>query len=254
MTGGSPSSKNGESTQQIIEPLISIIIAPNNKNFNDIVNEDSRNFEFDENNLFSHNRYNGYDRWESGTRVNYGIRYSLYAGKVSAIATLGQSFRLQSSETFPVGSGFEGKSSDFVGRLDLILGDYIDYVHRFRLDKNSFSLRRNEMILSGGTKKIRASIRYLDLDRDSTDLLNTELENNKELGLGLRYLFKDQWTIHGSWVHDLLKKDTISYDAGIKFKNECLEFGLSFEKRLTSDRDITPSSTFHLRLVLKNLG
>ncbi|MBL4800604.1 MAG: LPS-assembly protein LptD [Emcibacter sp.] len=249
-----PFIKNGATTQQIIEPLVSIIFAPNNKNSDDIVNEDSRNFEFDENNLFSHNRYNGYDRWESGTRVNYGIRYSLYAGDISAIATIGQSFRLQSSETFPVGSGFAGKSSDFVGRLDLILGDYIDYVHRFRLDKNSLRLRRNEMILSGGTKQIRASIRYLDLDRDSEDLLNTELENSKELGIGLQYLFKDQWVVHGSWVHDLLKKDTISYDAGIKFKNECLEFGLGFEKRLTSDRDITPSSTFHLRLVLKHLG
>ena len=249
-----PFIKNGESTQQIIEPLVSIIIAPNNKNSDDIVNEDSRNFEFDENNLFSHNRYNGYDRWESGTRVNYGIRYSLYAGDISAVATIGQSFRFQSSETFPIGSGFEGKSSDFVGRLDLIIGDYIDYVHRFRLDKSSLRLRRNEMILSGGTKKIRASIRYLDLDRNSADLINTELENSKELGLGLQYLFKDQWAVHGSLVHDLLKKDTISYDAGIKFKNECLEFGLSFEKRLTSDRDITPSTTFHLRLILKHLG
>ena len=249
-----PFIKNGEATQQIIEPLISIIVAPNNQNSNDILNEDSRNFEFDENNLFSHNRYNGYDRWESGTRVNYGVRYSLYSGQTSVIATIGQSFRFQSSETFPVGSGYEGKSSDFVGRLDLIFGDYLDYIHRFRLDKNSLRLRRNEMILSGGTKKFRASMRYLDLDRDAADLRNTELENSKELGTGLQVYVNDRWTLHGSWVRDLLKKDTISYDAGIRFKNECLEFGIRYEKRLTTDRDITPSSSFHLRLVLKHLG
>ncbi|VAW07428.1 LPS-assembly protein LptD @ Organic solvent tolerance protein precursor [hydrothermal vent metagenome] len=249
-----PFIKNGQSSQQVIEPLVSIIIAPNNKNSTDIVNEDSRNFDFDENSLFSHNRYNGYDRWEAGTRINYGIRYSLYSGNTSVIATIGQSFRLQSSETFPIGSGYEGKSSDFVGRLDLIFGDYLDYVHRFRLDKNSLNLRRNEMILSGGTKKIRASVRYLDLDRGLTDLSNTELANSKEIGTGLKYYVNDQWTIHGSWVHDILKNDTISYDAGIRFKNECLEFGLRYEKRLTTDRDITPSSTFHLRLVLKHLG
>lgn len=249
-----PFIKNGASTQQVIEPLVSIIFAPTNKNTTDIVNEDSRNFEFDENNLFSHDRYNGYDKWESGTRVNYGVRYSLYSQRATVIATLGQSFRFQSSETFPVGSGYEGKSSDFVGRLDLTIGDYIDYVHRFRLDKNSLSLRRNEMILSGGTKKIRVSVRFLDLDRATTDLTNTELENSKEIGTGFQFHATDRWTLHGSWVHDLLKNDTISYDAGIKFKNECLEFGLGFERRLTSDRDITPSSTFHLRLVLKHLG
>ncbi len=249
-----PFIKNGETSQQVIEPLVSIIVAPYDKNSTDITNEDSRNFEFDENNLFSHNRYNGYDRWEAGTRVNYGLRYSLYAGQTRLIAMLGQSFRLQSSETFPVGSGYEGKSSDFVGRLDLTFGDYIDYVHRFRLDKNSLSLRRNEMILSGGSKNIRASIRYLDLDREATDLSNTELENRKEMGTSLQYKIDQRWTLHGSWVHDLLKKDTISYDAGVIYKDECLEFGLRYEKRLTTDRDITPSSTFHFKLVLKNLG
>ncbi|PCI44919.1 MAG: hypothetical protein COB49_10620 [Alphaproteobacteria bacterium] len=249
-----PFIKNGASTQQIIEPLVSLIVAPNNKNSDSIVNEDSRNFEFDENNLFSHDRYNGYDKWESGTRVTYGLRYTLYAGQTTVIGTIGQSFRFQSAETFPVGSGFEGKSSDIVGRLDVTFGDYIDYIHRFRLDKNSLSLRRNEMILSGGTKKVRISFRLLDLNRDSTDLTNTALENSKELGTGFQYLVNDRWTLHGSWIHDLLNNDTISYDAGIKFKNECLEFGLGFERRLTSDRDITPSSTIHLRLVLKHLG
>ncbi|PCI32713.1 MAG: hypothetical protein COB54_06355 [Alphaproteobacteria bacterium] len=249
-----PFIKNGDTTQQIIEPLVSIIFAPNNKNSTDIVNEDSRNFEFDENNLFSHERYNGYDKWESGTRINYGLRYSLYAGKTTVIGTIGQSFRIQSSETFPVGSGFEGKSSDFVGRLDVTYGDYIDYVHRFRLDKSSLRLRRNEMILSGGSKKVRVSVRFLDLDRAGTDLTNTELKNIKELGTGFQYHVTNQWTMYGSWVRDMLKNDTISYDAGVKFKNECLEFGLGFERRLTSDRDITPSSTIHLRLVLKHLG
>ncbi|MCF8473661.1 MAG: LPS assembly protein LptD [Emcibacter sp.] len=249
-----PFIKNGESAQQIIEPLVSIIVAPNNKNSDNIANEDSRNFEFDENNLFSHNRYNGYDRWEAGTRVNYGIRYSLYTQMTTVTATIGQSFRLKSSETFPVGSGYQGKSSDFVGRLDLIFGDYLDYTHRFRLDKDTLGLRRNEMILSGGTKKIKASVRYLDLHREFDDLTNTELENRKEIGLGMKFDFKEGWTVHGSWVRDILKKDTISYDAGLIYKNECLEFGLRYEKRLTTDRDITPSSTFHLRLVLKHLG
>lgn len=249
-----PFIRNGETTQQVIEPLVSIIIAPNNKNTSDITNEDSRNFEFDENNLFSHNRYNGYDRWEAGTRVNYGIKYSLYAPAATIIAVLGQSFRLQSSETFPVGSGYEGKSSDFVGRIDMTIGKYIDYVHRFRLDRRSFRLRRNEMILSGGYGKVRASARFLNLDRGSTDLTNTELQDRKEMGLGLQYNFKTGWTLHGNWVRDLLKKTTISYNTGIRYKNECLEFGLSFERRLTTDRDITPSSTFHLRLVLKHLG
>ncbi|WP_138380085.1 LPS-assembly protein LptD [Luteithermobacter gelatinilyticus] len=249
-----PFIKNGETTQQIIEPLVSVVVAPENKNIPEIPNEDSRNFEFDENNLFSHNRHNGYDRWEGGTRVNFGVRYSLYSSQFNLQATLGQSYRINDEEDFPVGSGFDGNLSDFVGRLDVSWGDYIDYVHRFRLDKNTFALRRNELILSGGLKWFRASVRYLDLDRDTTDLSGTELLNRRELGFGGEFYLDRQWTLHGSLVQDLLNDDTISYDAGLLYKNECLEFGLRYERRFTSDRDITPSNTIHFRLILKNLG
>jgi len=249
-----PFIKVGAKSQHIIEPIISIIAAPTNKNFPEIANEDSRNFDFDENNLFSHNRYNGYDRWEGGTRVNYGLRYSLYTDKMDIIAMLGQSVRLNDTENFPIGSGFEGKSSDFVGRLDLRLGDYIDYVHRFRLDNNSLALRRNELLLSGGISWMKATVRYLDLDRDAADIVNTELENRRELATGITFQASKKWSFQGSIIQDLLKKDTISYDVGFLYKDECLQLGLRYEERFTSDRDIAPSKTFYLKLVLKNLG
>lgn len=254
-----PFLKAGETTSQVIEPIFSIIVAPTKPNLPENVvnftNEDSRNFEFDENNLFSHNRFNGYDRWEGGTRVNFGVRYNLYTDDINMIATIGQSVRLNNTETFPVGSGYEGKASDFVGRVDLTLGNNIDYVHRFRLDKKSLNLRRNEMILSGGPKWLKASVRYLDLDlNDNNQLVGTELENRREIGTGLNVNFDEKWSARGSWVKDLLNDKTISYDAGVFYQDDCLEFGFTYERRFTSDRDIAPSNTVFFRIVLKNLG
>lgn len=253
-----PFLKSGRTTSQVIEPMFSIIVAPTQPNLPENVinftNEDSRNFEFDENNLFSHNRFNGYDRWEGGTRVNFGIRYNLYTDNINLITTLGQSVRLNNTETFPVGSGYEGKASDFVGRIDLTLGDYIDYVHRFRLDKRSLDLRRNEMILSGGPKWLKASVRYLDLDlNDNNQLVGTELENRREIGTGLNINFNEKWSARGSWVRNLLSDETISYDAGIFYQDDCLEFGFTYERRFTSDRDIAPSNIIFFKIVLKNL-
>lgn len=249
-----PFIKVGASSQHIIEPIISIIVAPTNKNFPEIANEDSRNFDFDENNLFSHNRYNGHDRWEGGSRLNYGLRYSMYSNKMDIIAMLGQSVRLNDTEKFPIGSGFEGKSSDFVGRLDLRLGDFIDYVHRFRLDNNTLALRRNELLLSGGPSWMKATVRYLDLDRDATELVSTELENRRELAMGVNFKTSEKWSFQGSIIQDLLKKDTISYDVGLLYQDECLQLGLRYEQRFTTDRDIAPSNTFYLRMILKSLG
>ncbi len=254
-----PFLKSGSTTSQVIEPMFSIIAAPTKPNLPENVinfaNEDSRNFEFDENNLFSHNRFNGYDRWEGGTRLNLGLRYNLYTDDINMIATIGQSVRLNNTETFPVGSGYEGKASDFVGRIDLSLGEYIDYVHRFRLDKKSLQLRRNELILAAGPKWMKVSVRYLDLDlNDEAVLVGTELENRREIGTGVDLNINEKWTIQGSWVKDILNDKTISYDGGVVYRDDCLEFGLSYERRFTTDRDIAPSSTIHFRIVLKNLG
>lgn len=254
-----PFLRSAGSTSQVIEPMFSIIVAPTKpnlpENVTNFANEDSRNFEFDENNLFSHNRFNGYDRWEGGTRLNYGLRYNLYTDNVNMIATIGQSVRLNNTETFPVGSGYEGKASDFVGRVDLTVGKFVDYVHRFRLDKRSFQLRRNELILSTGPDWMKVSVRYLDLDlEDDNQLIGTELENRREIGTGVNIKFAEKWAVRGSWVKDILNNKTISYDAGIVYKDDCLEFGLSYERRFTSDRDIAPSNTVHFRLILKNLG
>jgi len=254
-----PFIKSSSSTSQVLEPMFSIIVAPTKPNLPENVinfsNEDSRNFEFDENNLFSHNRFNGYDRWEGGTRLNYGLRYNLYTDKVNMIATIGQSVRLNNTETFPIGSGYEGEASDFVGRIDVTYGDFIDYVHRFRLDKNSLMLRRNELILSAGPKWMKASLRYLDLDLEDDGLLiGTELENRREIGTGLNINFDDKWSMQGTWIKDILNNKTISYDAGIIYRDDCLEFGLTYERRFTSDRDIAPSNTVHFRIILKNLG
>lgn len=254
-----PFLKSNGNSSHVLEPMFSIIIAPTKPNLSENVinfsNEDSRNFEFDENNLFSHNRFNGYDRWEGGSRLNYGLRYNLYTDDINMIATIGQSVRLNDTETFPIGSGYAGKASDFVGRLDLSVGNFIDYVHRFRLDKRSLQLRKNELILSTGPEWMKLSFRYLDLDLvDGAKLIGTELENRKEIGTALNINIDKNWGLQGSWIKDILNNKTVSYNAGVVYQDDCLEFGLSYERRLTSDRDIAPSNTIQFRLILKNLG
>ena len=58
----------------VLEPLVQLIYA-NKVKFNpNIPNEDSVSFEYDETNLFSINRFSGYDLAEGGARANLGAR------------------------------------------------------------------------------------------------------------------------------------------------------------------------------------
>src|SRR3546814_1386769 len=62
--------------QQVIEPTVQAVVAPNGSNPGEIPNEDSLDFEFDDTNLFKLNRFAGRDRVDSGTRIDYGLEWT----------------------------------------------------------------------------------------------------------------------------------------------------------------------------------
>ena len=65
-----PLARQHGTVSQIIEPLASVIISPYGGNSSKIPNEDSIDLEFDDTNLFSDNRFTGFDRVEGGPRIN----------------------------------------------------------------------------------------------------------------------------------------------------------------------------------------
>ena len=67
---------HGTLLDQVIEPVAQVVLAPNGSNPDDIPNEDSLDFEFDDTNLFSLNRFPGRDRVDPGSRLDYGLKWS----------------------------------------------------------------------------------------------------------------------------------------------------------------------------------
>ena len=68
----------------------------------DIPNEDARSIDLEDSNLFALNRFPGYDRWEDGSRITYGVDWALDRPNLSITTTIGQSYRIvQRDEHFP---------------------------------------------------------------------------------------------------------------------------------------------------------
>ena len=100
--------------------MVQVVLAPGGANPDEIPNEDSLDFEFDDTNLFSLNRFPGRDRVDPGSRVDYGLKWTANGeegGFVSAF--LGQSYRLNEPDIFPEGSGISDQLSDLVGRVQV---------------------------------------------------------------------------------------------------------------------------------------
>lgn len=248
-----PLAKFGANSQQTLEPVFSIIVAPEGGNPSTISNEDSQVFELTDTNIFSANRFAGLDLWEVGSRANYGLRWNFETAKIRSEFLLGQSYRfIRQEEPLLDGAGLSGNFSDIVGRWDLAIGDTIDIAHRFRLDKNSFRVRRNEVDVTLAVAGGRLSVGYFQLNRNHEI---TDLEDREEVRASARFRIKNNWSLAGSLTRDLTGGDKpVSHGVELLYMDDCLEVSLGWRKSFTSDRDIVPGSSITFRIRLKQLG
>lgn len=249
---------------QIITPRVQLVATPNVSNF-DIPNEDSRAVELEDLNLFSLNRFPGYDRYEDGYRVVYGIDYSLLTENLSIQANIGQSYRLSTENIiFPDGTGLSEKVSDIVGRTDVRYRNFVRLTHRYRLDKDSLTIRRNEIDATVGSTKTYAQIGYLRLNRDISSTFE-DLRDREELRAAGRVAFARYWSVFGSAIVDLTDADEdfladsdgfqpIRHRLGIAYDDECLSIGLTWRRDYEPIGDARRGNSFLFRLAFRNLG
>ena len=239
--------------RQVIEPVAQLILTPYGGNPKEIPNEDSRSLEFDDTNLFSLNRFPGHDRVESGPRANFGLKASAYgaSGGYSTF-TVGQVFRVRDDDTFAKQTGLDDHRSDFVTALTIAPSPFFDLTNRLRLDRNTFSLRRNEIYFSVGPEFLRFNTSYVSLEREQTV---DELAAREELYNTLRWQIDKRWIATAESRRDLTGDGSqITAGAGLQYLDECIGFSLTVKRNYTRDRDVEPSTSINFRFLLQNLG
>ncbi len=249
---------------QRLTPRVQLVLTPATPNL-DIPNEDARAIDLEDSNLFALNRFPGYDRWEDGSRITYGVDWSLDRPNLSITSNIGQSYRIVSRPAiFPQGTGLTDQLSDIVGRTRIRYGRLIDITHRFRLDKNNLALRRSELDLTVGTDQTYVQVGYLRLDRNIDPTIE-DLRDKEELRLAGRVLFHRYWSIFGATVLDLTDKSEdplsiadgftpVRHRLGILYEDDCLELGLTWRRDYERIGSFRKGSTFALHLSLKGLG
>ena len=246
-----PLAKTSGTISQSIEPIAQFIVSPYGGNPNAIPNEDSQDFEFDETNLFSTNRFTGVDRVEGGPRVNYGVRWGVFGNKGGSTTVLvGQSYRLKSDDTFANQSGLEDDLSDIVARVHVSPGKHLNVYYRTRLDKDDFSARRNEVNLSAGPPALSLNADYVFFERQE----NSEFPTREELTASVNTQFSRYWRGQVSAKSDLAESELRSAGLGLTYEDECLVFSTNLTRTFFEDRDLEPTDAILFSVTFKTLG
>jgi LPS-assembly protein len=249
---------------QTLTPRVQIVATPPIENV-DIPNEDARAFDLEDSNLFAINRFNGYDRFEDGARITYGVEWNFSRPGFNISSSVGQSYRLSDKPSlFADGTGLTDRTSDVVGRTTIAYRDFLRLTHRYRLDKDNFAIRRNEFDATIGSRSTYAVLGYSRLNRDIL-LLGEDLQDREEARVGGRVKVAQYWSVFGSAIVDLTQRsddplstadgfEPIRHRLGVAYDDDCLSIALTWRRDYADTGDARRGNSFSFRIAFRNLG
>jgi len=263
----------------IVEPIGQVVVHQESIPQRRLPDEDAQSLVFDDTDLFSTSKFSGYDRIETGTRVNAGLQYTFQSNDGGYARFLaGQSYHLSGDNIYLnpgrnadgnfVFNPYNGLETD---RSDYVLGAYIAPLSNFRLisqsrfDESTFALKRmdSSMITTWGPLSLQAGYSY-DADALFTDpdqAINNPnaptiatLTRQEEVLAAATLQLTNHWSVGGTSRYNL-EEGNFRYDSvDLKYADECFVLTASYIQSNYADESIEPDQTIMLRFEFKHLG
>lgn len=252
-----PFVKATNTSRHIVEPVVVAVAAPNSSNKVDkIPNEDSQDVELDDTNILSLDRYSGYDRNDTGSRVSYGINWSSYGERYGRTSFfIAQSYKFSKDESFTSVTGNNDSNfTDYVGRAYLSPSEFFDLTYRFKLDKNNMDLTYSELATRVGPNMLNVYISYIFLqENQESSLINDE--QRKELYTSLNAALTQYWSVSVYNRQDLTSNGgSLEHGGSLIYEDECLKLITNIHKDNSSDPNYKGDFEASFTFFLKTLG
>lgn len=247
-----------EDSRQIIEPVIVGVVAPDGGNkISKIPNEDSEDVYYDDTNVLDLDRFAGYDRNDTGSRISYGLRWNSYGdlfGRTSAFVA--QTFERNANSDFVKALDIEDKShlSDVVGRINAQPNRYLDLNYRFRLDKKDFSAKYSELGAGVGPSFLRGYVSYIFLQGNTH--YNDLYSERKEIYTSISTALSQNWSLSVYNLRDLTSKrhGNLEHGGNIIYDDECFSWVTTVRKYNSSNPNLENDYEFTTTFYLKTIG
>jgi LPS-assembly protein len=236
----------------VLEPVAQVIVRGDHEDGTQPPNEDAQSLVFDDTLLFDIDKFSGYDRLETGTRVNYGVQYTLQSNYGFTMRTVaGQSHHLAGDNPFDKGSGLEEDASDYVAGMYFDVPSMFRLVTQARFDESSFDIRRLDIQGTAKYGPLSGTVNYVSAD--SQPGLGV-FEEREEVLASAALQITDLWSVYGNIRYNLELDKSIQHSLGVKYACECFMMSVEYKKSEISDRDIEPEETILIGFQFKNLG
>ncbi len=217
-----------------IEPIAQVIIRPNETYAGKLPNEDAQSLVFDASNLFSVDKFSGYDRVEGGGRANVGVQATTQFDRGGSVNVLfGQSYQLFGLNSFAVrdaintgvDSGLARTASDYVARVNYSPNRTYTFSVRGRFDEQTLNVQRFEA-------EARANF-----DRWSVSMVYGNYAPQPDLGYLVRregllgsasVKVAANWVVTGAARWDLAANKINQYVVGAGYVDDCFVLAANY--------------------------
>lgn len=233
----------------LVEPVVQLLYSPRDND--DIPNEDSRLIEFDEGNLFSLNRFPGWDARENGWRTNVGVSWTrLDPTGWSLGMTAGRVFRNRAADEFGPDSPLTGRKSDWLVAAHYSGTNGLAIANRALFD-DDLNFSRNELRLGWVKPGLQLSAGHLWIDRDRGESRNFDVS---ELTGSVGWQMAPGLWGTAETRYDFVADRAQNIELGLVYRNECVTVDMGVQRRFSASDTQRAETDFDLSVRLGGFG
>lgn len=233
----------------VIDPKVNFITSSYSKNYNNIPNEDSNDTELTQSNLFLKDRFVGFDRNESGERINYGFTSNLFNSFGQFGFGLGQGYRENNKSQDVTIKGFNNSNkSNIVGEVSYKSPKIFEITYNFQLNESNYSNDVNEVNTDLTFDSFNIYSNYILIHNNP----NTNSESREQLALGINTKIYGGLRGYFDATKDFVSDRIISRRIGIDYNGCCVSYGFSVSQNNPSNLTESEKS-YNLNFTIKNL-
>jgi LPS-assembly protein len=262
----------------VFEPIVQIVARPNQEiGSNSLVNLDAQSLVFDDSTLFDWSKYSGYDRFETGTRANYGAQFTVNfnnGGYANLIG--GQSYQLAGTNSYAtpdaanvgLSSGLDTRLSDYVSAFTIAPSSIFSFIAKARFDVSSLAVRRLDLITNYNFGALTGSIQFADYEAQPVIGYGVRRQG---LALSSRYKITDNYFAQGNITFDMSRQyypasligfsspgpfEIAAFGLGGGYQDECTTFSVNYSSTYGDygSAFLTRNQTVLVQLQLRTLG
>jgi LPS-assembly protein len=242
-----PLAKISKESEQYIIPRILTRYAPGK-----MQNAKSNDITLNTDNLFSISRMNSDELIEKDFSLNLGLDWLWKEKNLNqtkpreASFSIGQVVKFNNDLDIPTKSSLQNKNSDLVTKTTYLSPGNFDFTMKNTLDNNFNHAYYNDVTLKKFLKQGEVNFNFYEK--------NSHIGSERYAKANLISFITDSTKIKIETDRNLKTDITNSHKLGIENENECIRYGVYFQKNFASDKDLKPGTNVFFGVTLLPFG